>query len=382
MLTVVHLDIHLISPFLESLNVINLNKLLFYFDRQIFKQFLTNRVLRDPRQRRFFKSNDLYELFTLGSSEGPHKTETGAIFAGTGSEVSVNPETHSTSVERTRKQKKRKRQNSEDIETTNSSKRKKKSELDHVTSNEGVTSINDTAVQHPSPAGIESIADGGRERSAVGSHDTLSVSDSGGMVPDTRREGEEPTHSGSTMAERPLVKDHPVSKAAALVTKSSFDSVVVGEGEDTTLPVGVVMGGAIGEESSSKDPTNANCEKMEGDKELKGDNEDQQREDRLTTPATTTTVDTQDQMEMEELLASFRRKRKKLKRKRKRMMRRRKGRGRLEEGELEGHRVKGLERLDTYDPGSEDEEDNVMDKQNNLILKKLFKKSGNIRTSN
>ena len=44
-------------------------------------------MLRDPRQRRFFKSNDLLELFTLAESE--RTTETAAIFAGTGSEVSV-----------------------------------------------------------------------------------------------------------------------------------------------------------------------------------------------------------------------------------------------------------------------------------------------------
>lgn len=48
---------------------------------------MTNRVLKDPRQRRFFKSNDLFELFTLGSSASEGSTETSAIFAGTGSEV-------------------------------------------------------------------------------------------------------------------------------------------------------------------------------------------------------------------------------------------------------------------------------------------------------
>ena len=57
--------------------------------RQIFKQFLANRVLRDPRQRRFFDSNDLYELFTLGSAGRGEMTETDAIFAGTGSQVVV-----------------------------------------------------------------------------------------------------------------------------------------------------------------------------------------------------------------------------------------------------------------------------------------------------
>ncbi|KAL2083082.1 hypothetical protein ACEWY4_020855 [Coilia grayii] len=57
------------------------------YHRQIFKQFLTNRVLKDPKQRRFFKSNDIYELFTLSSPDGAQGTETSAIFAGTGSDV-------------------------------------------------------------------------------------------------------------------------------------------------------------------------------------------------------------------------------------------------------------------------------------------------------
>uniref|UniRef100_A0A8C5H263 DNA excision repair protein ERCC-6 n=1 Tax=Gouania willdenowi TaxID=441366 RepID=A0A8C5H263_GOUWI len=57
------------------------------YHRQIFKQFLTNRVLKDPKQRRFFKSNDIYELFTLFDPDGAQGTETSAIFAGTGSDV-------------------------------------------------------------------------------------------------------------------------------------------------------------------------------------------------------------------------------------------------------------------------------------------------------
>uniref|UniRef100_A0A671PQ56 DNA excision repair protein ERCC-6 n=1 Tax=Sinocyclocheilus anshuiensis TaxID=1608454 RepID=A0A671PQ56_9TELE len=51
------------------------------YHRQIFKQFLTNRVLKDPKQRRFFKSNDIYELFTLSNPDGSQGTETSAIFA-------------------------------------------------------------------------------------------------------------------------------------------------------------------------------------------------------------------------------------------------------------------------------------------------------------
>jgi len=61
------------------------------YHRQIFKQYLTNRVLNDPKQRRFFKSNDLYELFTLKETDS-QCTETEAIFAGTSSDVSTtNP---------------------------------------------------------------------------------------------------------------------------------------------------------------------------------------------------------------------------------------------------------------------------------------------------
>merc|ERR1712071_521816 len=59
------------------------------YHRQIFKQYLTNRVLKDPKQRRFFKSNDLFELFTLKDTDN-QCTETEAIFAGTGSEVATN----------------------------------------------------------------------------------------------------------------------------------------------------------------------------------------------------------------------------------------------------------------------------------------------------
>lgn len=58
------------------------------YHRQIFKQYLVNRVLKDPKQRRFFKSNDLYELFTLNEGTSD-RTETSAIFAGTGSDVKV-----------------------------------------------------------------------------------------------------------------------------------------------------------------------------------------------------------------------------------------------------------------------------------------------------
>ncbi|KNE55812.1 hypothetical protein AMAG_01682 [Allomyces macrogynus ATCC 38327] len=41
------------------------------YHRQILKQFLANKVLRDPIQQRFFKLNDLRDLFTLASEDQP-----------------------------------------------------------------------------------------------------------------------------------------------------------------------------------------------------------------------------------------------------------------------------------------------------------------------
>ncbi|KAF3064471.1 DNA repair protein rhp26 [Daldinia childiae] len=57
------------------------------YHRQIFKQFLSNKVLKDPKQRTTFQLQDLHDLFTLGSS-GDKVTETGKLFEG--SEVQFN----------------------------------------------------------------------------------------------------------------------------------------------------------------------------------------------------------------------------------------------------------------------------------------------------
>ena len=57
--------------------------------RQIFKQFLTNRVLTNPFQRRFFKANDLHELFSFEDVGPKQSTETSSIFSGTGSDINL-----------------------------------------------------------------------------------------------------------------------------------------------------------------------------------------------------------------------------------------------------------------------------------------------------
>ena len=51
------------------------------YHRQIFKQFLTNKILRDPKQRQTFHLKDLHDLFTLGDQNEP-ETETGSLFQG------------------------------------------------------------------------------------------------------------------------------------------------------------------------------------------------------------------------------------------------------------------------------------------------------------
>jgi DNA excision repair protein ERCC-6 len=48
------------------------------YHRQIFKQFLTNKILKDPKQRQTFHLNDLHDLFSLGNEGEP--TETSTLF--------------------------------------------------------------------------------------------------------------------------------------------------------------------------------------------------------------------------------------------------------------------------------------------------------------
>lgn len=50
------------------------------FHRQIFKQFLSNKVLKDPKQRQTFQLKDLHDLFTLGTDRDDGETETSSIF--------------------------------------------------------------------------------------------------------------------------------------------------------------------------------------------------------------------------------------------------------------------------------------------------------------
>ena len=71
------------------------------YHRQIFKQYLSHKILQDPRQRRFFKYNSFRELFTLDDHHAEEATETSALFRDGKIDVPVlpasSPEAHASS---------------------------------------------------------------------------------------------------------------------------------------------------------------------------------------------------------------------------------------------------------------------------------------------
>ena len=65
------------------------------YHRQLFKTFLTNKILRDPKQRQTFQLKDLHDLFSLGGAD-QLTTETNGLFKGT--EVKFTKEEPSTAA--------------------------------------------------------------------------------------------------------------------------------------------------------------------------------------------------------------------------------------------------------------------------------------------
>ncbi|KAK4799690.1 hypothetical protein SAY86_025055 [Trapa natans] len=69
------------------------------YHRQIYKHFLTNKILKNPQQKRFFKARDMTDLFTLNDDEESQRTETSYIFRQLSEELHVvgnpNHEQHS-----------------------------------------------------------------------------------------------------------------------------------------------------------------------------------------------------------------------------------------------------------------------------------------------
>ena len=59
------------------------------YHRQIYKHFLTNKILKNPHQRRFFKARDMKDLFILNDDGENGLTETSNIFSQLSEEVNI-----------------------------------------------------------------------------------------------------------------------------------------------------------------------------------------------------------------------------------------------------------------------------------------------------
>lgn len=59
------------------------------YHRQIYKHFLTNKILKNPQQKRFFKARDMKDLFTLNDDPESGTTETSNLFGQLSEDVNV-----------------------------------------------------------------------------------------------------------------------------------------------------------------------------------------------------------------------------------------------------------------------------------------------------
>ncbi|KAJ3122319.1 hypothetical protein HK098_002942 [Nowakowskiella sp. JEL0407] len=69
------------------------------YHRQIFKQFLTNKILKDPMQKRFFKNDSLHDLFSFTEDGETGETETGCLFKDVNAEITKDSVTGGDGVE-------------------------------------------------------------------------------------------------------------------------------------------------------------------------------------------------------------------------------------------------------------------------------------------
>lgn len=50
------------------------------YQRQVWKQLLSNKILLDPKAQKFFKTSDLHDLFSIQDRESTANPETANIF--------------------------------------------------------------------------------------------------------------------------------------------------------------------------------------------------------------------------------------------------------------------------------------------------------------
>ncbi|KAI3806081.1 hypothetical protein L1987_21973 [Smallanthus sonchifolius] len=59
------------------------------YQRQIYKHFLTNKILKNPQQKRFFKARDMKDLFRLNDDRDTDSTETSNLFSQLSQDVNI-----------------------------------------------------------------------------------------------------------------------------------------------------------------------------------------------------------------------------------------------------------------------------------------------------
>ncbi|KAI1107201.1 SNF2 family N-terminal domain-containing protein [Jackrogersella minutella] len=190
------------------------------YHRQIFKQFLTSKVLKDPKQLTTFQLQDLHDLFTLGSS-GDKETETGKLFKG--SEVKFKTKNSATGSNQ---------EATKAVEATTS-----RSQLNHAASERdvhsiaGVASLEDYApAPDPKPASKEEdrLMEGIFSRSGV--HSALEH--------DKIINGKEPLRADPKMLQRDA--DRAAAEAAASLRRAGEQA--------RSVPIGTVTWtGQVGE---------------------------------------------------------------------------------------------------------------------------------------
>ncbi|XP_076928066.1 protein CHROMATIN REMODELING 8-like [Bidens hawaiensis] len=91
------------------------------YQRQIYKHFLTNKILKNPQQKRFFKARDMKDLFRLNDDRDNDNTETSNIFSQLSQDVNIvgSNATNPNEIPATRTKKSSKNKEKEKIDDCN-----------------------------------------------------------------------------------------------------------------------------------------------------------------------------------------------------------------------------------------------------------------------
>ena len=300
-------------------------------------------MLKDPKQRRFFKANGLYELFSLGQVHPKGGTETSAIFAGTGSEV----------IPKKQKKKKRRRQRSCDLIEESCDSGSKSCDFgggsrDHQRGGVGEAQkkhrqfqvLESAPVLSSSSSRLGNDGGGGDDVTVVGALTAIS-----GGSEEGKEEGE---------CRREVTENIVVSGEVIAVKEGAQDEVT---GECRSIVEPLLTG------SDDLAGQNRQDDVSNGQNEEQKDNE-KERPDQSPVLSSTTLDHTQSGKEGRECREKSRHHKKKKKKKHRR---------RLVAAEVEGVEIAGVEKKRMHRPQGEGEKTSNHD---DYILTKLFRKSG------